>query len=386
MQLTLSSQLTQFAHVMQSELFPRLEEELGPISAPQSLFIAACVMIPFQRFLPCCSTTGRPAKNRLALAHAFLAKSIYNFANTRQLIQGLKTDAGLRKLCGYRTVEQVPHESCFSRAFAEFAQSNLAQFAHQSLIELTHADRLVGHIARDGSAIEVREHFPDRPAGKAKFKKPSRKKRKSKGHVRQTAAERLAERGTRIEKQLAGQSVEQMLSGISTHCDIGGKRDHNGNTKYWRGYKLHLDVADGQIPISALITSASVHDSQVAIPLMHISSKRVTYLYDLMDSAYDAASIHSASKKLGHVPIIDFHTRPKSRTQLPRLAKPEPPEICPAKKHRYKTRTMVERVFGRLKDEFGARQIRVRGPEKVMAHLMFGVLALTVDQLLRLSK
>ena len=46
---------------------------------------------------------------------------------------------------------------------------------------------------------------------------------------------------------------------------------------------------------------------------------------------------------------------------------------------------MVERVFGRLKDEFGARQIRVRGPEKVMAHLMFGVLALTVDQLLRLS-
>jgi hypothetical protein len=44
----------------------------------------------------------------------------------------------------------------------------------------------------------------------------------------------------------------------------------------------------------------------------------------------------------------------------------------------------VERVYGRLKDEFGGRMIRVRGPKKVMAHLMFGLLALTADQLLRL--
>ena len=46
---------------------------------------------------------------------------------------------------------------------------------------------------------------------------------------------------------------------------------------------------------------------------------------------------------------------------------------------------MVERVNGRLKDEFGASHIRVRGAVKVMAHLMFGVVALTVDQWLRLS-
>ena len=46
---------------------------------------------------------------------------------------------------------------------------------------------------------------------------------------------------------------------------------------------------------------------------------------------------------------------------------------------------MSERVNARLKDEFGASQIRVRGAAMVMAHLMFGVLALTVDQWLRLS-
>ena len=38
----------------------------------------------------------------------------------------------------------------------------------------------------------------------------------------------------------------------------------------------------------------------------------------------------------------------------------------------------------RLKDEFGARTVRVRGNTQVMGHLMFGVLALTADQILRL--
>ena len=50
---------------------------------------------------------------------------------------------------------------------------------------------------------------------------------------------------------------------------------------------------------------------------------------------------------------------------------------------RYNERSTVERVNGRLKDEYGARMVRVRGSEKVMTHLMFGVIALTVDQLMR---
>ena len=51
---------------------------------------------------------------------------------------------------------------------------------------------------------------------------------------------------------------------------------------------------------------------------------------------------------------------------------------------RYRERTTVERVNGRLKEEFGGRHVRVRGPGKVMCHLMFGILALTVEQLMRL--
>jgi hypothetical protein len=49
-----------------------------------------------------------------------------------------------------------------------------------------------------------------------------------------------------------------------------------GHHEIRRGYKLHVDVADGDIPISCVLTSAHVHDSQVAIPLATIIASRVT--------------------------------------------------------------------------------------------------------------
>ena len=62
-----------------------------------------------------------------------------------------------------------------------------------------------------------------------------------------------------------------------------------------------------------------------------------------------------------------------------------PRQLSWAERDRYKERTMVERINARLKDEFGGRYVRVRGAAKVMAHLMFGVLALTADQILRMG-
>ena len=54
-----------------------------------------------------------------------------------------------------------------------------------------------------------------------------------------------------------------------------------------------------------------------------------------------------------------------------------------AEAKRYNERSTVERVNGRLKDEFNGNMVRVRGHAKVMTHLMFGIIALTVDQLMR---
>ncbi len=68
--------------------------------------------------------------------------------------------------------------------------------------------------------------------------------------------------------------------------------------------------------VGAVLTSASVHDSQVAIPLMEITSRRICYCYDLLDSAYDAEAIHGYSLHLNHVPIIAPHSR-RATTKKP---------------------------------------------------------------------
>ena len=55
-----------------------------------------------------------------------------------------------------------------------------------------------------------------------------------------------------------------------------------------------------------------------------------------------------------------------------------------AEEVRYNERSAAERINGGIKDNFGARYVRVRGHAKVFCHLMFGVLALTIDHLMRL--
>ncbi len=171
-------------------------------------------------------------------------------------------------------------------------------------------------------------------------------------------------------------------------CDRGTKKNARGLRETWRGYKLHIDTADCGVPLSAILTSASLHDSQVAIPLATMTAARVANLYDLIDSAYDAHEIHTVSERLGHVPIIATNPRRDKalKDDLNREARAQRAAGYPnAQTVRYRIRSVVERTNARLKDEFGARHVRVRGPTKVACHLMFGLLALTADQIIRLA-
>src|ERR1700730_13733686 len=162
MNLTLRQQLTQFANVLQSQLFPAVEEAVGELDDTARRLVAVLEMIPLARFVPTSNGwIGRPSKDRLAIACAFVAKAIYGFNLTRQLLARLHQDPQLRRICGWENARQVPHESTFSRAFAEFAAMELPQFVHEALIASTQKDRLIGHIARDSTAIEARERFPE---------------------------------------------------------------------------------------------------------------------------------------------------------------------------------------------------------------------------------
>jgi len=349
-------------------LFPWLEQELGELSEKQKQLVSILELLQVESCLASGrARTGRPREDRGALARSFVAKAVYNLGTTRQMLERLASDVTLRRLCGWERASQIPSEATFSRAFAEFSSNQLPCRVHEAVIAKHESQRLVGHISRDATEIGGRERALKK-AQKVKAPALPKPPRRKKGEGRNQSWKRLERQQT--------MTLQEMLADLPSACDCGSKRNSKGYPQHWVGYKLHLDVADGQIPISCILTSASVHDSQVALPLATMTAQRVTNLYDLMDSAYDTQIIKQHSRALGHVPLIDGHRRSNGKKQ----------EFAPHEAQRFKERTASERVCGRLKEEFGGRMVRVRGPAKVMTCLMFGIIALTADQLLRLVR
>ncbi len=376
--MPLRQELSDAFHHIQGHLFPCLRAEVGPLTEDHERLVTVLGMVRIETFVQVVDGwPGRPPEDRPALARSFVAKAVFDLPTTSMLIERLAVDATLRRLCGWERVGAVPSEATFSRAFAELAEFNVPARIHEALIKRTLGKAIVGHIARDATAIVARE-TPEQRAKPYADKKKRKRGRPKKGEVAEPKPPR------RLERQL-GMTLSQMLADLPTACDVGTKRNAKGYKTSWIGYKLHIDTADGDIPVSCLLTSASVHDSQVAIPLATITASRVTNFYDLMDSAFDAPEIDAHSRSLGHVPIIDHKTRRGEKDAVVAEARAKRAAGYQlAEDVRYRQRSSAERVNGNLKDNCGGNHVRVRGAAKVFSHLMLGIVVITVEQLMRL--
>ena len=391
MNTTCKSRLSQFWRHLQHELFPFLrEEDHLELTPALETVIRVLEFTQVDRFIPSSrGFVGRPPKDRVALARAFVAKAALDLPTTEALIDRLKVDQALRRICGFERFHAIPGASRFSRVFAEFTALELPARVHEALIRAQLGDQIIGHIARDSTEIEAREKpapkaaagAPAEPAGlfdgvtvdgasAVAPAEPIPAPAKKRGRPRK--GEKRPKEPTVIERQV-GQSAAESLAQLPTACDVGSKKNSKGFKETWTGYKLHIDTADGDIPVTAILTSASLHDSQAAIPLMRVTGGRVTYLYDLADSAYCSGVIREVSRQEGHVPLIDHNAR-----------RGEKIEFAPHEAQRYKTRSQAERVNSLLKDNHGGRHVRVRGAPKVYTHLMFGILVIAAEQILRL--
>ena len=355
--------IAEYWNHFQPNLFARIETALEDILTPKlQQLVRIFDFIRIEKYIPssCMQGMGRPKKDRRAIARAFIVKAFYNYPTSKALVEALKTQPTLRRLCGFETMDSVPSEATFSRAFAAFARRKLLDAVHEALVKETVGELIVMHISRDSTAVIARERVHKKQ--KAPSKPKLRAGRPKKGE------ERPALEQTRLEKQIE-QAAEEALAELPYYCNVGAKKDSKGNPHYWIGWKTHIDWADGGIPLHVVTTSASLHDSQVAIPMAKITATRCTSLYDLMDSAYDAEPIRKVSEELGHVPIIDPNCRRREAMPMESY-----------RSERYKERSTAERGNSRLKDEFGLRHLRVRGHGKAHLHIMFGIIALFADQ------
>lgn len=351
---------------VERNLFPYLQECLPEMTLRHKRVVTVLEVVRIEDYVQpvWMQMRGRTRADRKALARAFVAKACYNEPTTKLFIDRLHTDRILRQLCGWIRRCDIPSESTFSRAFEEFAKDSLGNKVHEALVKKYLSEDVFWHVSRDSTQIDAREKPAPKPEAEPKPK--YRRGRPKKGEERPKPAP------PRMERQLV-QTADEAIAELPVLCDVGTKIDSKGSKRHWIGYKFNVDVGDGGVPLSALTTSASMHDSQAAIPLMRLTAERAVSMYDLMDTAYDARIIRSFSRDLGHVAIIP---------QSARHGEVEPME--PDRARRYNNRTTAERFNSRLKDEFGGRMVRVKGHLKVHMHLMCGLLAIFAEALLGL--
>jgi transposase len=307
---------------------------------------------------------GRPAYENVPFFRAFLAQSFFRIASLEALRNRLLTDPNLRQICGFAL---VPSLATFSRRFAEFAALPLATCTLNDLVSRYQEGRIVGHISRDSTAIAARE----KPVNKKRDVTVLTGSKHKRGRPRK-GEERPAKEPRRLERQLK-MKPGRALKELNADCAWGCKKNSQGNVSFWKGYKLHLDVTDMGIPVTAIVTGANVHDFQVAIPMEKLTERKVTFLYSVMDSAYDAQSVKTYIGGKGRVPLIDPNKRRGSEQMT----------FTPAQKERFKIRTTVERANAHLKDWLIPAQIFVRGVKKISFQLLCGVLCLAALKILQ---
>jgi hypothetical protein len=362
-------------------LFPELKEQLGILSSKEEKLIKILDFAEIEKNITIVKITN-PPKDRIEIARSMIAKSVYNIQTTRDLIDRLKSDRILRVICGWRYLIDIPSEPKFSRVFKELSDLKIAQKTHEKFVQDYLSDTVFMYSASDATKIPLRE----KPVKVEKKEKPKLKRgRPKKGEKRGTKKVTILEQQTKMD------TTQEMLSLISTNCAVGIKQNSKGNREVWIGGKLHISAVDGDIPVTAFYSSANVHDSSVALPLINETSKRVLYLHDLQDAGYDSDIIREFSKKLNHKPVIDVNPKNskelKAKIQLQKEEKKKfellnLPQLCD--EHHYNQRSMVERVNKYLKEDFGCNNIYYKGATKVASVLAFGILSVCIHQSLKL--
>ena len=368
---------------IENTLFPALKEtlRLEELSPKESKLIRILDFAEIERNITVVTVTNSK-KSREQIARAFVAKSVYNFQTTRDLIDRLHIDRTLRIICGWRYKSDIPSEATFSRAFAELSDLEVAQKTQEKFVSEYLSKKTFFYNATDATKIPLRQ----KPVKVEKEKpKPKKRGRPKKGETREPIKPSI------LQKQKEMKTVEEMLECVSTKCGVGVKQNSKGNREVWIGGKLHISVVDGDIPITAFYSGANVHDSSVALPLMEETSNRINYLYDLQDAGYDADIIREYSKLLGHRPIIDINPKNskvlKEKIELIKHEKEMFEALCQhlnLDTEHYNQRSMVERVNKYLKDDFGCDKIYYQGATKVASVLAFGILSICIHQSLKL--
>jgi len=249
-------------------------------------------------------------------------------------------------------ITEVPSEATVSRLSREVERIVDPSSLHGRVVQ-AYAESLgrlaVGHLSIDSTIVEAREKPVKTRIPRAKTLE--KRGRKAKGSLEQ---QRYRERQAQQEQERIAylqESFETSLAKLEMRCSLTAKQNSKGKKQWFIGYKAHLATDDYGVPMSFAVTGASVHDSQVAVPLMKKTRETADFLYALLDKGYVSPVINDYVDMIGRKAIID------RRAYKGVVADP----LDPASQKRYAARTTVERTNSELKDGYLPDVIYKRG-------------------------
>lgn len=270
---------------------------------------------------------GRKPHNRVAMTVALLYMQSEHIPRLSDLAKRLHDDDDFAQRCGFATDEKRPRRWDLSRHFWRLAAWDFSAHLQEALVRLAIERGLVSGrgVAIDSTAITAHEAPSSTPKPTAGMSRSQRRRWEEK-----QAHQRLQE--------AASLSFQEQVAKLPTAADWGCQRDSQGHMHNWLGYKLHLAVDTGpyEIPLLAVLTSASCHDLRAAYPLVCGLRERWPQLQPkqwVYDSAYDAKDLYGYHAAHGQQMIAELNWR---SAQPPAGFDEHMHPLCAAgKSHRY---------------------------------------------------
>lgn len=216
------------------------------------------------------NSRGPKGYSARTLISSLIAMQVNKIKTFKDLVLNLKENPVLRYNCGFEVLGKVPSTSTFSRFLDKISSTTYLEEDFTEIVKKAITSKIIDgeNIAIDSTQINSYEKA-----------KPTSK-----------------------------------LKNDSISANWGAKRDTNGNTIKWFGYKLHiLSDCKSELPMSILISPANFHDGRLAAPLItkyKNTFNEINTSNYIMDSGYDYLSLYRfIIDEVKSNPIIAYNKR-----------------------------------------------------------------------------
>jgi IS5 family transposase len=277
---------------------------------------------------------GRPPRKPIGIFKALIVKRVKQIPSDRELYRRLWHDEDLREVCDIEAEEKPYHPSQLTRFRNRIGIEKLEKIMSTQLDELRRGKLIVGKmVVLDATFI----------------------------------------------KAYSKRDVQDNSRGGS---DPEARVGRCGKT-YELGYKLHIAVdAKSELPLAVIVAPANDNEKKHAPALLEkawmATNGRMKIL--VADPQYSSRSFRENAYNFGVKAVIPYAANQKrGKRGLLRVDRFFRTHGSPGEKRLYRSRSSIERVNSRLKDQLCLERHRVRGLEQITIHALFCLIAMLLN-------